>query len=485
MFPQFTPEYLGATILIGQGMPNAFTNNTGAKRKEVLERLTNADFMIEDIKTRLTKIKDKTTTELREAQDQQLKWQTEKNIADREIHVLKDDLENMPNDTESRARLLETERQIASLLAKHDVIDLTQLAADGQKAGDELKEKELAWENEKNEKIREKEKAETTIQYDLGVKKSEISSVTQEIQKAKNVKDVCYACNQKLPDVHKIDATEMERKLTGLEAEKKALEEQLNSAIEVTKAVRNQYSANVSIDGLRATLTHLRALYSEKNAEKLELARQIDSQKGEKERLTKLIENHLNLVKMKQERVAELTMAVGRLDDLLEKQTGVIANINDKVGMVNKIYSFATKEFRTMLLDDTILRLEARAKTLCQTVMGTDRIEFRQDGASIFIGYDGKELEGLSGSEKQVVMLAIQIALKQTLEEQFGESNIICFDEVFDNCDVTRADKMVEMMMNINAESVFVISHNAGINLPTDKNFYVVKTNNIAELDAY
>ena len=41
-------------MILGQGMPNKFTNNTPSGRKELLEKLSKSDFMIEDIKNKLS-----------------------------------------------------------------------------------------------------------------------------------------------------------------------------------------------------------------------------------------------------------------------------------------------------------------------------------------------------------------------------------------------------------------------------------------------
>ena len=53
--PDVTSSLLGSVIILGQGLPHRFTNNTPAGRKEVLEKLSKSDFMIEDIKARISK----------------------------------------------------------------------------------------------------------------------------------------------------------------------------------------------------------------------------------------------------------------------------------------------------------------------------------------------------------------------------------------------------------------------------------------------
>ena len=51
--PDLTMELLSNIVILGQGLPFRFSNNTPSGRKEVLEKLFKADFMIEDIKVRI------------------------------------------------------------------------------------------------------------------------------------------------------------------------------------------------------------------------------------------------------------------------------------------------------------------------------------------------------------------------------------------------------------------------------------------------
>ena len=44
--PDITEEMIGGIIILGQGLPQRFSNNNPAGRKEILEKLTKSDFMI-------------------------------------------------------------------------------------------------------------------------------------------------------------------------------------------------------------------------------------------------------------------------------------------------------------------------------------------------------------------------------------------------------------------------------------------------------
>ena len=61
LLPDITSDLIGSVILLGQGLPQRLTNNTPAGRKEVLEKLAKTDFMLEDLKTRVSNRKNSLT----------------------------------------------------------------------------------------------------------------------------------------------------------------------------------------------------------------------------------------------------------------------------------------------------------------------------------------------------------------------------------------------------------------------------------------
>ena len=58
LLPDLTSNLIASIIILGQGLPFKFSNNTPSGRKEVLEKLSKSDFMIQDLKNRLS---DRTT----------------------------------------------------------------------------------------------------------------------------------------------------------------------------------------------------------------------------------------------------------------------------------------------------------------------------------------------------------------------------------------------------------------------------------------
>ena len=77
--PDITASFLGSVIILGQGLPQKFTSNSPSGRKEVLEKLSKSDFMIEDLKERISKRKSDLSKLIRELEDTLLTTTSRKN----------------------------------------------------------------------------------------------------------------------------------------------------------------------------------------------------------------------------------------------------------------------------------------------------------------------------------------------------------------------------------------------------------------------
>lgn len=575
MFPEFDAEYLGATVLIGQGMPNAFTNNTGAKRKEILERLSKSDYQIEDIKNKLTAVKDKTNKELRAEEDGLLKAETEKGMCER--------------DKENNLRVLALEQDIADgkkqiaelkLQAEQAEIDVQRfnaacdnLVATGRELADELNKRDKEWVEARNkalqtaqERVYAKEQAraeyETVAQrknadaenivkniqnekrareqeYNNSVKavtagsalakiSGQVDVLVQEIKRVENIKDVCPTCGRPFEGVHKPDTTAQQAQVEQLKVDYKKEQERVDAEIARIKhewvEEENKYNSQVAkaeearndvvreIERERARLTaDVSAAKADMESEKVkwsvnpetrELSEQVErcreeykarkeeSRRAEEQRnkISRALSEKEKDVQGLEMRIMQakenISRAEKRIEELSVEENArhkKIERFKSKIETVNKMYSYATKEFRTILLEGTIELLEKKAKRLCNVVFGTDKINFRQDGAGIFIGYRDKPLENLSGGEGQLVKLLIQLALRETLISLNGESyNMIWLDEIFDSLDEERAEKAVELASGLNTESIFIISHRSNLQLPSDREIAVEKVCDVA-----
>ena len=97
--PDLTPSLIGSVIILGQGLPTKFTNNSPSGRKEVLEKLCKSDFMIEDLKSRINARKSALQSILRETEDKLLTIKTKLNISENTLLKEQNLLASLENDT--------------------------------------------------------------------------------------------------------------------------------------------------------------------------------------------------------------------------------------------------------------------------------------------------------------------------------------------------------------------------------------------------
>ena len=70
--PDLTSSLIGSVIVLGQGLPQKFSSNSPSGRKEVLEKLFKSDYMIQDLKDRISKRRTELNDEIRKVQDNKL-----------------------------------------------------------------------------------------------------------------------------------------------------------------------------------------------------------------------------------------------------------------------------------------------------------------------------------------------------------------------------------------------------------------------------
>ena len=77
LLPDLTRELIASTVLLGQGLPDKLSSLTPSGRKELLEKLSKSDFMIQDIKRRIEERQNRLDNKQRTSEDNLLKLSTE------------------------------------------------------------------------------------------------------------------------------------------------------------------------------------------------------------------------------------------------------------------------------------------------------------------------------------------------------------------------------------------------------------------------
>lgn len=482
--PDLTPSLIGSVIILGQGLPQRFTNNTPSGRKEILEKLSKSDFMIEDIKNKLFTRKSALNNDIRNLEDSNLSLTSKKDVSQKSLDKLISNLNELQD-----PKLID----ISSIIKEKDSLEesLTSINNQSLTFSEEInklnidKSNIMTLQNNEYESIRDKYKE---LINNLNIQKislsSEISSLEKEIKKLKSVKDVCPTCGQKLPDVHIVDTKDMETDLQLKQEYLKTVIADYDSKVkeqneELNKS-KQKYQDN--LNQIDFNLSNLNKSSRELDSNKISYQNKIRELEKQIEKHNFLLEAYDNKKKELEDSIEETKNTIKTLDDQIlyyniEKDTK-----NLHLDVVNKMMTIATRDFRGFLLSELINYISVRAKEYSQEIFETDKIDFKLDGNNIYIGYNDKEYENLSGGEKQKVDLIVQFSIRDMLTKYLNfSSNILVLDEVFDNLDSIGCQKVINLISTklSDIESIFIITHhNQELDIPADREIVVVKNQN-------
>lgn len=480
--PNLTSSLIGSVIILGQGLPQRFSNNTPSGRKEVLETLSNSDVMILDIKDRIFKRLNELLDKERELQDNKLKLITQKEMKENEISLLFKKLKELPE-------RIELQNQIDNL--KEIINKYNNNIESTNSVLKELTETSYKLSRKKEEKVSEKFNAISLETHEIDIKLVElkekcteyqtlIKTKQQEVLKLKNIKDVCPTCGQKLPNVEKVDTSNLEQEVKDLNnilIEFTNKFENLNQEKnDLIIKINNQFETNIK--KLDTDINDNNSKIHDLNDQLLDINQKLRHDSIE---LSKLESSLLNY----DITVDELNNGIEEGKKYIQSVSNKILYINndndqlqEHISIVQKMKSVVTRDFRGYLLTSVIDFINRKAKEYSQEVFETDKIDFILDGNNIDIYYDKKEYSNLSGGEKQKIDLIVQFSIRDMLCKylNFG-SNIIVVDELFDNLDSIGCEKILNLISNKlnDVENIYIITHHADIPIPFDNILTVTK----------
>jgi DNA repair exonuclease SbcCD ATPase subunit len=484
LLPDITAQLIGSVVILGQGLPQRFSNNTPSGRKEVLEKLSKSDFMIEDIKEKLSKRKSELNEILKQFENEIVSIESKssiyKDMLDKDnkelIELEKTSIIDITNE------ITQQEQELESVLLNIDTqtkeVELYSEKLDGARKLYTETTLKFAEEISQKEKEFEADLLQTSIESTK--LSTEIKSLSTEIKKLESVKDTCPTCGQKLPDIHKVDTTELVAKHTELVEQLSKINLTLDS-LERDKAT----SVKELKDKHKETLLDLEKQGKDIKFEYEERVNQLDklnqtkstlSLKLDKLKLNK--DNHTTKIIDIKESIKDTE---NKLNSLLEKLTYNIVErdaTKNRLEAVTKMTTIATRDFRGFLLSSIIEFISSKSKEYAKEIFDTDKITFKLDGNNIYIGYNDKQYENLSGGEKQKVDLIIQFAIRDMLSRYLDfSSNILVLDEIFDNLDEVGCQKVLNLISNklVDIESIFIITHHTDISIPYDNELVIVK----------
>lgn len=482
ILPELNKDLIASTIIIGQAMPNKFSSFSPSGRKELLERLTKSDFMIEDIKNRVNNRLSELDRQIRAAEDSLLVNNTQLIGDKKRLDELKDE--------EAKKVRPDFGSQLKAIDAK-----VNDYQKDIDKANTEMKgletalkdtsDKLLAQTTEKGEWNKKLQEEYNTRYQPLVNEKAgyeaNIRLKESEITRLKNIKDKCPTCGRPFDGVIKPDTKPQEKEL----AETKKLLEDVKGRITDlnVKTSANQKRLNDTYDGdiakLRQEETDLRKQINKykddindyKHYQDLEKEAALKI-KYERDNWDKARQNAAQAIQKLEESVASLTNAV----NLTENDR---ANLQEHQAVVRKMKTLTERDFRGHLLTNIIGHLDKKAKEYCNIVFGTEDLKVYLDGNALDISYCNKLIDCLSGGEKQRVDLILQLAIRDLLTSYFNfNSNILVLDEITDFLDAKACGAIMNLLSTVlkNVESVFIISHHSDeLAIPIDTEIKVIK----------
>ena len=315
--PDLTSSLIGSVIILGQGLPQRFTNNTPAGRKEILEKLSKSDFMIEDIKEKLNKRKSYLNSEFRALEDNILELTSKKSVYELELDKSKQELEQLTNkpavdytneltDLDINISFNESELALAEAKVNETNENLQTSRVKYSSLDSELKSKQFDIANKYDRSDLVKDRYKLT---------NRINQLEKSIEDAKNIKDTCPTCGQKLLDVHVIDTTDLEEELIKLKED----DVKLLSAIELSKESENkellqlQESYKYLKDSLLQEGQSCRQLYDNALNHKNNLTKLISELKLQKQTLINDRDNFINNISKLENNINSIATSIDQI----------------------------------------------------------------------------------------------------------------------------------------------------------------------------
>jgi len=494
LLPDLNEELIGSIIILGQGMPDKFTKNTPAKRKEILEHLSKSDFMIEDLKNRVNARIDALGKNVREVEDATLQNSTLKTTFNQQLVNAQGELERLIREVENtnldenikelQGKLENLEKVINELNSK-----ITNLSNDVEKANNDVLEATKSKQDAIN-KVREAHEKYAKEDNEKKTKlNGDIYILSNEITKLKSITDICPTCGQKIPNVSKPDTSSKEKELEELNTQLKELNDLIiedNQEYQATlKKIDDDFNTNIqnlqnNASQLKEALRQLNQEIYNHNNEKITLTQQLTSSKAKKD-------TYLENKQRVETTISDLTQKVEELVKSLDELATKGSNLKLHQDVVNKMNTYIKRDFRGFLLSNVIDYIQMKAKEYSAQIFDTDEIRFALDGNNIDISFCGKSYENLSGGEKQRVDLIVQFAIRDMMCQYLNFScNILVLDEITDNLDSVSCDKVLTFIANElkDIESVFIISHHSQeLDIAVDGEIVVMKdANGVSEI---
>lgn len=480
--PELTHDLLQSVIVLGQGLPNRFTNNTPSGRKEILEKLTKSDFMLQDLKQRVSDRKEQLAKDHLDCEFEERSISEAIEFYNRRKDEIAKSFEELKLAEESLLNKNEYEDKLKSL--KDDLSSCKLKIESHEKEISDIRSKYEAINRNYGETIdainAEKEKNLFDLRESKNKLMVEITTLEKIISDKEKVSDICPTCGQRILGVVKPSTEKDIEKLVSLRVN-------YSTVAGSIYLVEKEYNRKLSAfkEDTESLISHMTGDINNLNEfiERLKKDRDsIESSVRETERylieLETLDKSISDRRKNLEKELSSIEKSIEESNNKREENNKRIEDIKARQAIVAKMNTIVTRDFRGVLLGNVIDYLDRRAKTFCVSIFGNDSIKVYQEGNNLNISFGNKLYESLSGGEQKKIDIIIQFAIRDLLCNYMNFScNFLAIDEIFDSLDMIGCQKVVEFITSelSDIQTVFIITHRQDLQVPCDEEIEIVK----------
>lgn len=476
-------QLLSSVVILGQGLPQKFTNNTPSGRKEVLEKLTHSDFMIDDLKKRVTQRQNMLSEQVSDTSTKLNGERSKREVLARQRVETESFLSKSVDDVKGkvdsyRAELTKLEEDRHSIEAIKAELS-TQIS--------ELQEKRLSIKEKGTQEILNLKQRQTELCEPIKTSVAELTAQRNQIEKTikekKSIKDVCPTCGQRISGVIIPDTTDDEKSLQSCDellSEYNAQIKKINETFaaeeaELRKTYNDEYSVcSFNINKLQGDLHKQSDTFNQIDSEMSSINSKLNAVEAQ-------YNEYQTLYKYNEEKLKQIDEDLTKSEDEAGALESELEELNERWSIIRSFSTALSRDFRGVLLSGLIDYLNNKLKEFSNVVFNSDSVLFALDGNNISIKCNGKEYESLSSGERQKIDVMVQFALRDMLCNYLGFScNMLVLDEVFDGLDSRGCEKIIDLMSEClsDVSSVFVVTHRQDLAIPSDGTIVVNKDRN-------
>lgn len=461
------------SVVFGQDRAYRFSSLTDKEQKEILDEVLGVGRFADACQEARQEQRERSDAaetirrELQRVEDDLEREQT--NVAEMRAKDDKFQLDKEYAVKTERAKLREAEAQLAKL-------DATDVDASKKKVEKAKKKEEEAW-----SRLREQEQSLSSARARSGVAEEKATELASRVRDHSALSGTCPTCRQDIDQKHH------KRVLAELRAQAKDAENALQLANRAVKDEAEQLE--VTSRDAAATRSATRIAERERDAAvkvdaDVRVAREEVKRRKEKVKEVEARENPYEpLVAKAEKRVAKLTVEVEQLKCKVDVEMKKLADATFWVD------AFGARGLRSLLLDGSLPLLNEEAARVSEAITGgaitvefsatsdlksgktVDRFDVRVDNKHGAASYRGN-----SAGERAKVDLCVGLALQKLVASRATASfNVVFMDEVFDHLDAAAHERVVDVLSQLDKESVFVVSHNEDLKAWFPNSVRVVK----------